>query len=177
MNCLIIAPAKHYIFLTKDDYIRHMKKIPGFCAGILLALFLISWGQTGHRVIGQIAEKHLNAKAKAGVEDLLGGQSLADVANWADEVRGEPEYAHTASWHFLNLPLGLSYAEFETRVESMGPNNVYGALIKCEQDLIYQGTPRAQKIEDLKFIVHFVVTCTNLCISAGLKMKAGTLYS
>jgi hypothetical protein len=122
----------------------------------LSTLIIISWGVTGHRTIGTIAENHLTQKAKASIQDLLGNQTLADVSTWADEVRGQPEYRQTGPWHFLNLPLGLSYDSFQKQVEGMGPDNVYGALIKCEQDLIYQGTPREKKIEDLKFIVHFV---------------------
>jgi hypothetical protein len=120
------------------------------------ALGLISWGATGHRTIGRIAENHLTPVAKAAVHDLLGDQSLADVAIWADEVRREQAYAQTAPWHFLNLPLGLTYDTFEKQMREMGNDNVYGALTRCEQDLLYKNTPRDKKIEDLKFIVHFV---------------------
>lgn len=121
-----------------------------------ISLMLVSWGVTGHRVIGKVAENHLTPKAKAAIEDLLGDQTLADVSTWADEVRGQPEYRQTAPWHFLNLPLGLSYDQFQKKVEGMGPGNVCGALIKCEHGLIYPSTPRGEKIEDFKFIVHFV---------------------
>jgi len=133
-----------------------MKK--SVCSLIILAIAtaLISWGVTGHKTIGKIAENHLTPKARAAVQDLLGDQTLADVSTWADEVRNQTEYRKTAPWHFLNLPLGLTYTEFQRQVEGMGPDNVYGALIKCEQELTYPGTPREKKIEDLKFIVHFV---------------------
>jgi len=39
------------------------------------------WGQTGHRVIGLVAEQHLTQKTKAAVDDLLQGESLAFVKN------------------------------------------------------------------------------------------------
>jgi hypothetical protein len=123
---------------------------------VIFAVALLAWGVTGHRIIGKIAENHLTPAAQAAVRDLLGDQSLADIATWADEVRSQPEYRQTASWHFLNLPLGLTYDQFENTVRNMGPDNVYGALTSCERDLIYKGTPREKKIEDLKFIVHFV---------------------
>lgn len=122
----------------------------------LLCLFLLSWGVTGHRTIGKIAENHLSARAKAAIQELLGNQSLADVSTWADEVRSQPEYKKTGSWHYLNLPLGLSYPEFEKQVKGMTEENVYSALQKCERDLLDKGTTRAQKTEALKFIVHFV---------------------
>lgn len=117
---------------------------------------LISWGVTGHRTIGRIAENHLSAKAKAGVQALLGAQSLADVSTWADEVRLDPEYRQTASWHFLNLPLGLTFPEFKQRVESMKTENVYSVLQQQEHILVNPSSSRQQQIVALKFIVHFV---------------------
>jgi len=120
------------------------------------SVFLISWGVTGHRTIGKMAENHLSPQAKAAVTDLLGGASLADVSTWADEVRNQQEYRHTSGWHFLNLPLGLSYAAFQQQVAGMGPDNVYGALLNEEAALANPATPREAKIEALKFIVHFV---------------------
>src|ERR1700753_4250923 len=106
-----------------------MKKLPlSLLLLVSLSCILISWGVTGHRTIGKIAENHLTSKASTAVHDLLGTQTLADVSTWADEVRNQPEYKQTAPWHFLNLPLGLSYEDFKTQVESMGPDNVYSAL-------------------------------------------------
>jgi hypothetical protein len=123
---------------------------------LICSPFLISWGVTGHRTIGRIAENHLSAKAKAAVQALLGNETLADASTWADEVRSQPEYRHTASWHFLNLPLGLSYPEFKSQVEGLSQENVYSALRSCEQTLTAQSSSRDQRVEALKFIVHFV---------------------
>lgn len=121
-----------------------------------VCILLVSWGVTGHRTVGRIAENHLTPKALAGVRDLLGDASLADVSTWADEVRSKPEYRSTGSWHYINLPLGLSYDEFKNKVENMLQANVYSALGK-EMELINDKTvPKEQKIEALKFIVHFV---------------------
>jgi hypothetical protein len=127
-----------------------------FSALLGVSVLLISWGVTGHRTIGRIAEDHLNANAKAAVNTLLGGASLADVSTWADEVRSQPEYRHTGPWHFLNLSLGLSYAEFEKQVKGMTEENVYSALLNEERLLADRATPTEQKAEALKFIVHFV---------------------
>jgi hypothetical protein len=122
----------------------------------ICSIGLISWGVTGHRTIGRIAENHLSAKAKAGIQALLGNQSLADVSTWADEVRLDPEYRQTASWHFLNLPLCLTFPEFKQRVENMKTENVYSALLQQEHILTNPSSSRNQQIVALKFIVHFV---------------------
>jgi hypothetical protein len=124
--------------------------------GLLISIALLSWGVVGHRAIGKIAENHLSPKARAAVQELLGGQSLADVATWADEVRPTPEYRHTGGWHFLNLPLGLNYADFEKQVKEKSEENVYSAVLKQEEIINDKTTTREAKVEALKFIVHFV---------------------
>lgn len=132
------------------------KQILGILSTLVVAVVLISWGVTGHRTIGKIAENHLSTKAKAAVRELLGSESLADVSTWADEVRSQPEMKRTGPWHYLDLPLGLSYPEFQKQVEGMTVENVYSALLKCEHELTSPEMTREQKVQALKFIVHFV---------------------
>jgi len=132
------------------------RTLPLLTALLGISVFLISWGVTGHRTIGRIAENHLSPKARAAVYALLGSASLADVSTWADEVRNQPEYRHTASWHFLNLPLGLNYAKFEKQVKGLDAENVYSALLNQEHILADKATSKEQKTDALKFIVHFV---------------------
>jgi hypothetical protein len=131
-----------------------MKKI--YLLFILFVVLFISWGVTGHRTVGKIAEDHLTPKALAGVRDLLGPQSLADVSTWADELRGNPDYRQTGPWHYINLPLGLSYDEFKSRVENMLEANVYSALVNQLRLLTDSTVPRDKKVDALKFVVHFV---------------------
>ena len=132
------------------------KPVPFIFLLLGISVFLISWGVTGHRTIGRIAENHLSEQAKAAIRDLLGGATLADVSTWADEVRNQADYRHTAPWHFVNLPLGLSYAQLQQQVAGMTQENAYSALLKEENDLANPATPRDAKAEALKFIVHFV---------------------
>jgi hypothetical protein len=121
-----------------------------------LSFGVISWGVTGHRTVGRIAERHLTPKAMAAVKELLGQESLADVSSWADEMRQKPENQYTFYWHFVNVPVGLTYDQFKTTIEGMAKANVYSALLEQEKALGDPGTPREKKIEALKFIVHFV---------------------
>lgn len=125
-------------------------------AFVSLSLVLISWGYTGHRTIGQLAENHLNQTAKLEIKNLLGDTSIADACTWADDARKDPQFKETANWHFLNLPLGLSFEEFKNQVDTMSQGNVYSALINAEQTLKNRDTPRQQQVYALKFIMHFV---------------------
>ncbi len=135
-----------------------MKKKIGPSLGVLVisSVILLSWGATGHRTIGKIAENHLSQRSKAAVEDLLGSETLAEASTWPDEIRNQPEYQHTGSWHYLNLPLGLSYDEFGQRVKGMTEETVYSALLKQEQLLGSTNTSKKEKTEALKYIIHFV---------------------
>ncbi|MFI5163318.1 MAG: S1/P1 nuclease [Sphingobacteriales bacterium] len=120
------------------------------------AFILISWGYKGHQAVATIAENHLTPKAKAQIAALLGSQSLADVATWADEVRNDPAFKETAGWHFVDLPLGLSFEEFNKEVRAQGEDNAYGAMMKMQIILTSNSASQTQKIEALKFLVHFV---------------------
>jgi hypothetical protein len=67
------------------------------------------FGATGHRVVGQIAENHLTDSARAGVQDLLGRESLAQVSTWADEIRSDDAWDHASTWHWVTIEDGETY--------------------------------------------------------------------
>ncbi|OWK69619.1 S1/P1 nuclease [Pedobacter sp. AJM] len=133
-----------------------MKRIIVGCVLICTAIFLSSWGFFGHKTVASIAEKHLNDGAKQAVKELLGQETLADVASWADEVRNQPEYKNTAGWHFVNLPLGLSRRKFKDAIESLKNENLLTALTLNESVIKNPNATKDQKIIALKFIVHLV---------------------
>ena len=132
------------------------RQILSLCTLFVTAVVLISWGVTGHRTIGRIASNHLSPQASAAVRELLGNETLAEASTWADEVRNQPDYKHTGPWHYINLPLGLTEPAFEQAVKGMTQENVYSALLQQEQVLGSTASSKQQKIEALKFIVHFI---------------------
>ncbi|GAB2965571.1 S1/P1 nuclease [Hymenobacter coalescens] len=128
------------------------------CLALLLCAphSLRAWGHEGHRTIALIAEKHLSRKAAAQVKELLASESLADVASWADEVRSKPEYKHTGPWHFVNLPLGMGFADFHQQLKAKTEPNAYQALQDNVKLLADKKQPREKRLEALKFVVHLV---------------------
>jgi len=66
----------------------------------------LAWGQEGHSIIAEIAQRRLSPEAARSVEQLLGrGHSLASIASWADDARDtRPE---TSNWHFVDMPLAV----------------------------------------------------------------------
>ena len=130
-----------------------MKKYIALGFAVILSLGLISWGTLGHHVVGEIAEHHLTPEAKAAVSSLLGHESLADVSTWADEIVSQQR--ETAPWHFINLPIGLSFAAFQKQVENQPNGNVYISILTAVSQLKNPATSRSVKTNALKFLVHF----------------------
>ena len=123
---------------------------------VIVALCCISWGYNGHRTIGLITENYLSASAKVAVKELLGDTSIAEACTWADDARKETAFAATANWHFLNLPLGLTFDEFKHYIDTTSKANVYSALLDAEKTLGNQQAARQEKVYALKFLMHFV---------------------
>ena len=85
---------------------------------LCVSVLLVSWGRTGHRVVARIAEDHLSPDAREAVRALLGDTTLDEISSWADDVRNLPEYKQTEPWHYIDLPLGLSFEAFKKQVEA-----------------------------------------------------------
>lgn len=110
------------------------------------------WGKKGHRVTGHLAEKHLTRKAKRAIKDLLDGHSLAFVSNFADEIKSERKYSAYNSWHYVNYPLGTTYANSEK--SKFG--DVVTAIAHCKSVLLDENSTRGDKVFHLKLLVHFI---------------------
>ena len=76
-------------------------------------LSAFSWGQTGHRVVGQIAQNHLSKKAKKELASIMGHESLVEASTWMDNIKSDKSYNHMRSWHYVTIPDGETYASSE----------------------------------------------------------------
>jgi len=119
---------------------------------VLLTLQASSWGLTGHRVVGQIADQYLTKKARKQVKQILGNETLADVANWMDFIKSEPSYDFMGPWHYCTIPDGKTYAEAGVPSEK----DVIWAIQKFTDDLKSDTTSLEVKQIALKSLVHLV---------------------
>lgn len=76
---------------------------------LILTSLVFGWGKTGHRVIGKIAEENLTPEAKEQITEILGHTDLARIANWADEIKSDPNWDHTHDWHYCTILEGKGY--------------------------------------------------------------------
>ncbi len=128
------------------------------CAWTLAFLGSLScafgWGKDGHRIVADMASRLLTDRTRTEVEDLLRGESLAEVSTWADVVRDDPPYRATAPWHYVNIPKdGEAYEE---KRDCPKAGCVVSAIRKQVETLKDAQVPREQRVEALKFLVHFV---------------------
>lgn len=128
---------------------------------VFLLIFILSfpinaiaddWGKTGHRVVGEIADRYLDEKAKRTIYDLLDGHSLAFVANYGDDIKSDRKYDSFGPWHYVNFPFG---AKYETHPKSENGDIVQG-IQTCIDVLKDKNSKREEKIFYLKMLVHFL---------------------
>lgn len=110
------------------------------------------WSKTGHRVIGEVAQQHLNGKTKRALKDLLKGQSLAAVSNFADEIKADSIYRKFSAWHYVNIPKGKDYGD----VEPYKYGDLVVAIEECIRIVKDEKSSRNDRIFYLKMLVHFV---------------------
>ncbi|RNL91026.1 S1/P1 Nuclease [Sinomicrobium pectinilyticum] len=129
-------------------------------AVILLLLFIgniawadnVVWGPTGHRVVGEIAEQYLNGRTKRKINKLLKGESLAVVANHADDIKSDSRFREYNAWHYVNITPGKQYGE--------EPATEYGDLVtaigKCVAVIKDDNADEKDKVFYLKLLIHFI---------------------
>lgn len=64
---------------------------------------LFSWGSNGHRITGEIGERHLNDKARTAISKYLGTYSFAQISTWPDEMRSDKRWSFITSWHYISV--------------------------------------------------------------------------
>ncbi|WP_209331190.1 S1/P1 nuclease [Lunatimonas salinarum] len=118
----------------------------------LAAIDCWGWGQTGHRVVGQLAEWHLNNKARKRIKAILGSESVAMAANWMDNVKSDRRYDHLNTWHYLTLEEGKPYNPSiqEKDGDAYDKTNM---IIKALKD---GGLTEKEESEYLKMLIHLV---------------------
>lgn len=86
-------------------------KIIVLISALFCSLMAGAWGMIGHRVVGEVAEAHLNENAKERVAAILGTMTLAEVSNWMDDIKSDDRYDSLRPWHYTTIPEGKTYAD------------------------------------------------------------------
>jgi hypothetical protein len=110
------------------------------------------WSKTGHRVVGEVAQKHLTRKAWKAISDLLDGETLAEVSNYGDAIKSDRAYSRFSPWHYVNFPADKAYTEVTPSPEG----DVVQGIEKCIAILKDPQASRQEQVFHLKMLVHFI---------------------
>ncbi|MBC7868072.1 MAG: S1/P1 nuclease [Gloeobacteraceae cyanobacterium ES-bin-316] len=116
----------------------------------------MAWGLLGHRIVGEIADRYLTKKAKKGVAGILGNESPAISANWADFIKSDTAYNYLSNWHYINLKAGLSKNEVISLLEKDTATNAYTKINFLARELKNDNLAKADKILYLRMLIHLV---------------------
>lgn len=114
-----------------------------------------AWGQTGHRITGEIAEPYLSDNARAQIQKILGDESMAEVSNWPDYMRSSDEHfwqKQAGAFHYVTVPPGKTYSE----VGAPKRGDAFTALQRFKKVLQDPTASADEKALALRFIIHLI---------------------
>ncbi|HEX7338337.1 MAG TPA: S1/P1 nuclease [Rhodanobacteraceae bacterium] len=129
---------------------------------LMVAPAAFAWGPLGHSIVAKLAWDQLTPTAKSAVIRLLATQSpyitLQSVSSWPDQLRDYPDkqglWDQTHRMHYVDIDnKHCTYAP--PRVCSHG-QCVVAALAHYEAILGNRSLPASERLQALKFVVHFV---------------------
>ena len=126
-----------------------------FLLFILFSLYssnVFSWGKSGHRIVGEIAERNLRPKTIKAIKALMGDEALSRASTWPDEIRSDSKFNYTWAWHYVSIPNGKTYFDQKRNPEG----DVIESLYREEDILRDVKATKEQKIEAFRFLVHFL---------------------
>jgi nuclease S1 len=115
-----------------------------------------AWGMLGHRIVGQIAEHHLSAKARKALRAILGDESIAMASNWGDFIKSDPSYDYLYNWHFVNLPEGLDEQGVDAFLNEEKNPNVYNKIPEMVAVLKDPKSTADEKKLAVRLLIHLV---------------------
>jgi len=139
-----------------------MKKLPMLKRLIIvLALAYMpfaanAWGVLGHRIVGEVADSYLQAKTRLAIKQILGNESLAMSANWADFIKSDTSYNYLSSWHYVNLPADLSKTDVFSFLDNQPAANIYNKTNEMIAVLKNTKSTLEQKKLALRLIIHLI---------------------
>lgn len=118
----------------------------------LISFVSFGWGQTGHRAMGLIAERHLSKKTKKAIDRILMGESLAMSTTWMDEIRSDSTYRYTSDWHWVTIPDGQTYEQSEKNPKG----DAIATIERIIAELKSKKFTGKEEAERLKMLVHLI---------------------
>jgi hypothetical protein len=68
----------------------------------------MAWGGKGHTIVAEVAFQNLDEATKKNIMKYLGNMTLAEAANWMDDIKKDDSKDFMKPWHYINLEKGAS---------------------------------------------------------------------
>ena len=147
------------------------------CLLLAMPALAQAWGPAGHRIVATLAERELTPAARKEVRTLLeasGGHALADIADWADELRDDPHqralWRKTSTLHFVNFC--DASCRYVAPLDCAGGRCVVGEIERYARVLGDRTRATDERAEALRFLVHFVAD-VHQPLHAGYRRDGG----
>jgi S1/P1 nuclease len=147
---------------------------------LCLASAAFGWEEKGHKLVADVAAAGLGSNAHAKVQFLLGSQTMAQVAMWADAMRtwqqhperllpallwqdpiaqafhGDSRNEGQPGWHFTALPIGTT--AYQAGSFGTEPDDIVQTIKRCIRVLKHQASSTENLTEQqaLRLLIHFV---------------------
>src|SRR5688500_865899 len=125
-------------------------------SSLFIAQSAFSWGVTGHRVIGEIAQDHLTKKAKKELRKLIGNETLAWWSNWPDFIKSDSTWNHASPWHYVDLPGHMEREKFIEELKKLPGKNLYTQIPAMLAELKDKSLPVEKRRVALYFLIHLI---------------------
>jgi S1/P1 Nuclease len=111
-----------------------------------------AWGQNGHRIVGEVADRHLSEQARREIAVILEGDGMAEASTWPDDIRSDPSRDAAKPWHFISIDDNetLATTARDPKGDLLEALQRFAAVLRDPQ------AARETKAEALHFFVHFV---------------------
>ena len=118
-----------------------------------MSRLVFGWGADGHMIVARIAQQVVDSNVRELLFTILGVDSLASVANWADQIDHTAEFSWTKCMHYVDSEDDVCAVDYPTDCRN-------GC---CVVSAIHNYTERAHPpdldthntAEALKFLIHF----------------------
>ena len=131
------------------------------CAALLASLLpqhAFAWGQEGHSIIAEIAQREIKPATRDAIDKILHHGTLASIASWADDVKYTTR-PDTIPWHFVDIPLNDDTYKPTDCVDKQDPTKGDTCLVAALQKLkpaLSCSTTDDARLDDLRFVVHLI---------------------
>jgi hypothetical protein len=115
-----------------------------------------AWGVLGHRIVGEIADSYLTAKAKTEIKKILGNESVAMSSNWADFIKSDTSFRYLSNWHYINIDKGMTPEQLREYFKKDTATDLYTRINFLVKELKNKKLPLEKKRMYLRLLIHFV---------------------